>query len=240
GQPLDSRGLVAVFPQRFGLPGQVKKTKSVNGFFKNTGLGDKQVIAFLAFVRRNVKTAIAVAQRPAQGPHERPHVTVLVVPDSGGNLLAAHPPAVSSDHESEGFPQLPSQVRRLVTGKKLNSSQNDDRSRRQVTPSGNVRKRPFAERAESSIRHKFYHSALYSSGCPSGAGPARRRDGQGTAARESGACRRTRRGPAIRCPGDPHASVAARPDRDLRLRRGHLAEPVAGRQGGDREPRRGR
>jgi hypothetical protein len=55
--------------------------------------------------------------------------------------LAAPQARRGDEPTDEGLPQLPAQVRLLVTAEKLNVPQNDDRSRRHVTYGGNVRER---------------------------------------------------------------------------------------------------
>jgi hypothetical protein len=103
-EPFDGRRLVAVLPPDLGLPGQLEETKCVNRPFQRVRLGgDKKVMAFPALVRRDVKSAIAVTQRAAQGPHESAHVTILVTPHGGGDLIAPHPPAAGRHHEGQGF-----------------------------------------------------------------------------------------------------------------------------------------
>ena len=142
-EQLDGRGLVVVFQQRFGLPRQREKSVRVNRFFQRGGRrvghrGDKAVIAFLATITRNIKTAVALTQHSPQRPHQGADVTVLITPDGGGNLLPAHPPAACGDHQRQCLAQLPAQYGRPFAAQQFDPPEDGDRSRRHAAPSGIV------------------------------------------------------------------------------------------------------
>src|ERR1700752_3087035 len=79
--------------------------------------------------------------------------------------------------------------------------------------SGNVRP---AERLHHRLDLNFTIPPYIQRAAREGRVRGKRRDGQGAVAR--GAGRATVPAGAVRCAGDPHTAVAARPDCDLRLR----------------------